>query len=132
MRTLTLILATVFITLKCVDKLTWSWFWVLSPLIFYGVAAIVLFCIFNAREAHERAERIKANRERQEEIDKLNNQIKDLSNQLKSTGEVDIPMDLFKLKTVFIVLIFGLSLSSCRPSNGIMKCPKNPIYTYKK
>lgn len=32
----------VFVTLKIVDKIDWNWFWVLSPLIFAVVLAVVV------------------------------------------------------------------------------------------
>jgi len=44
------LLAIVFITLKLIGKITWSWLWVLSPLwipltLFLGIMAIVLIVL---------------------------------------------------------------------------------------
>ena len=36
------ILTIVFIVLKLTDYIDWSWFWVLSPVIFAGVATIAI------------------------------------------------------------------------------------------
>ena len=43
---ITLVLTIVFVILKLVDKIDWSWWWVLSPLwIFFGLFAVVLLVI---------------------------------------------------------------------------------------
>ena len=40
------LLTIVFITLKLLEKITWSWWWVLSPLwISFIIFIIVIFCI---------------------------------------------------------------------------------------
>lgn len=39
------VLAIVFITLKLLGKITWSWFWVLSPIWISFVIALIVFVI---------------------------------------------------------------------------------------
>ena len=40
------LLTIVFIVLKLVDVIDWSWFWVLSPMIFgAGLAVVILFFV---------------------------------------------------------------------------------------
>mgnify|MGYP003297789105 CR=1 FL=1 len=39
------ILLIIFITLKLTRIITWSWFWVLSPIWIYGILILILFAI---------------------------------------------------------------------------------------
>lgn len=39
------LLTILFITLKLLGKIDWSWFWVLSPLIFSFVAGIIIIIL---------------------------------------------------------------------------------------
>lgn len=39
-------LAILFITLKLLNKISWSWVWVLSPLWISGIFAIIILIIF--------------------------------------------------------------------------------------
>jgi hypothetical protein len=43
-------LTIVFVTLKLCDKITWSWWWVLSPLWIAGAIVLVVIVIFAAIE----------------------------------------------------------------------------------
>jgi len=40
------LLTIIFITLKLLDKITWSWWWVLSPLWISTSVVIIIFAIF--------------------------------------------------------------------------------------
>ena len=39
------LLTIVFIVLKLLGKITWTWFWVLSPIIFPAILAVVIIVI---------------------------------------------------------------------------------------
>lgn len=117
MRTLAFCLTTCFVTLKVVDKLTWSWFWALCPLIFWVVCWVVLFIVYNAASIQERAAQIKANRKRQDEIDETNRRIKDLHHQIQATVKND------NIKAgVWMLIICGMMYMAygCRPSGKLM------------
>lgn len=40
------VLTLIFVTLKLVGVITWSWWWVLSPIWLPVVSVVALFCLF--------------------------------------------------------------------------------------
>lgn len=134
MRTLAFCLTSVFVTLKVVDKLSWSWFWILCPVIFWVSCWVILFVIYNAASIQERAVQIKANRKRQEEIDGLNQRIKDLNRDIQNTGAFnDHVREQYKnVKTIVLILVACTIMYSCRPSYSVTRCPKPPTSTFNK
>jgi Na+/melibiose symporter-like transporter len=115
MKTLSIALTCVFVTLKLTGNVDWPWFWVVSPIVFwcalallFGVAALWV----KAAKRVEEEEREETRSKWQQRLD----QMKEAREKLQGNKT-----------TVIVILLMCATIYSCRPAHKVTACPK-PFY----
>lgn len=128
MKTLAICLTVVFVTLKVLNLIPWSWFWVFCPFIFWMCAALLLSSIFSAWKEYEAKQQREQNEYRKSKWQQRMDSIRAATDALRQDSQK--PTDT--VKTIVLALVACTILHSCTPSYGIMRCPKQQSYTFKK
>ncbi len=133
MKTLAICLTVVFVTLKAINILPWSWFYCFCPFVFWAVAVLLLSSIFEAWKKYDAKRDQEQNEYRKSKWQQRMDSIRAANEALKEMGEErnrQKPTDT--VKSIILLLAACAILHSCTPSYGIMRCPKQPSYTFKK
>lgn len=108
MRTLAIALTCVFVTLKLTDNVTWPWFWVVSPFVFWCILALVFMFLGLWVKAAKRIEE----EEREESRSKWQKRL----DEMRAVREHN--------KMLILVLVLCVAMYSCRPAQNVTACPK--------
>lgn len=94
----------------------------------YVISLALLSSIFRAWKDYEAKQEREQNEYRKSKWQQRMDSIRAATDTLRQDSQK--PTDT--VKTIVLVLITCAVLHSCTPSYGIMRCPKQPSYTFKK
>lgn len=108
MKSLSIALTCVFVTLKLTGNIAWGWFWVVCPIVLW----VALACIINFAYGFTKALKKAEEDEKKEHRSKWQQRL----DEIRAVREHN--------KMLIAALVICAALYSCRPAQNVTACPK--------